>query len=87
MLCVSYLFSLRYTNKIIILICIYLDYLDYLYKNFASTPNLQIVIYIILSQLKNGKSPIIEVLLTTFHGQGKKLLGFWAFFVALQWVL
>ena len=30
---------------------------------------------------------IIEVLLTTFHRQEKKLLGFWVFFVVLQWVL
>ena len=62
-----------------------LSYL-YVYKNFASVPNLQIVIYIILFQFKNGKTSIIEVLLTTFHRQEKKLLGFWVFFVVLQWV-
>ena len=35
----------------------------------------------------NGKSSIIEVLLTIFHKQEKKLLGFWAFFVVPQGVL
>ena len=29
------------------------------FKNFASAPYLQIVIYIILCQLKNGKSSVI----------------------------
>ena len=32
------------------------------------------------------KSSINEGLLTTFHRQEQKLLGFWVFFVVLQWV-
>ena len=66
---------------------------NYYYLYFASVPklylkaNLQIVIYIIFCGFKNGKSSIIEVLLTTVHRQGKKLLDFWVFFMVLQWVL
>ena len=37
--------------------------------------------------VKVPESVINEVLLTTFHRQGQKLLGFWVFFVVLQWVL
>ena len=47
--------------------------------------NLHYTLY--FAGLKNCKSSIIEVLLTTFHRQEKKLLGFWVFFVVLQWVL
>ena len=32
------------------------------------------------------ESSINEVLLTTFHRQEQKSLGFWVFFVVLQWV-
>ena len=59
----------------------------YLYINFASVPNL----YFILDGLKNihkvPKSSIHDVLLTTFHKQEQRSLGFWVFFVVLQWVL
>ena len=37
--------------------------------------------------MKVPKSSINEVLLTTFHRQEQKLLGFGVFFVVLQWVL
>ena len=44
-----------------------------------------------LTGLKNihkvPKSSINEVLLTTVHKQEQKSLGFWVFFVVLQWVL
>ena len=44
-----------------------------------------------LTGLKNihkvPKRSINEVLLTTFHKQEQKSLGFWVFFVVLQWVL
>ena len=36
---------------------------------------------------KVPKSSFNEVLLTTFHKQEQKSLGFWVFFVVLQWVL
>ena len=37
--------------------------------------------------VKVRKSFIIEVLLTTFHRQGQKLLGFWVFFMVLKLML
>ena len=58
----------------------------YIYKILQVCLILQIVIYIRLCQLKSGKSSIIEELLATFHRQEEKLLGFWVFFVVLQWV-
>ena len=44
-----------------------------------------------LTGLKNihkvPESSINEVLLATFHKQEQKSLGFWVFFVVLQWVI
>ena len=89
MLCVLSLFiySLYYLQKlfpltsknIIILI---------LYINFVSAHKL----YFILDGFEKytqrvPKSSINEVLLATFHKQEQKSMGFWVFFVVLQWML
>ena len=88
----SFTYSLYYLQKLILLTSKIIIILI-LYINFASAPNLQIVRYNLRYNLcltglfKVPKSSIIEVLLTTFHRQEQKSLGFWVFFVVLQWVL
>ena len=75
------------TSKIFIILILYI--------HFASAPNLQMVMYNLLYNLslmglkniKVPKSSINKGLLTNFHRQEQKSLGFWVFFVVLQWVL
>ena len=81
-----FIYSLHYlqklfplTSKNIILLILYI--------NFASVPNLYFILDGFEKYKKVPKSSINEGLLTTFHRQEQKLLGFWVFFVVLQWVL
>ena len=86
MLCAFvYLFSLRYTKSDTSYNYTYTIIILYLYINFSSAPKL----YFILNGFKkytlySGKSSINEVLLTIFHRQEKKLLGFWVFLCYLS---
>ena len=83
MLFFVYLFSLQYTKSDTSYNYTYTIIILYLYINFVSVPNL----YFILDRFeKYTQSSINKVLLTTFHKQEQKLLGFWVFFVVLLWV-
>ena len=81
------LFTLCYTKSDTSYNYIYTIIILNLYINFASAPKL----YFIFDRFEKytqrvPKSSINEVLLATFHKQEQKLLDFWVFFVALQWV-
>ena len=91
MLFFVYLFSLRYTKGDTSYNYTYTIIILYLYHTYTKILQVCLIYTLYLTGLKNihkvPKSSFNEVLLTTFHKQEQKPLGFWVFFVVLQWVL
>ena len=79
-----------YKKLYFIQLCLIILTLLYLYYTYIKILQVCLIYTLYFTGLKNihkvPKSSINKVLLTTFHKQEQKSLGFWVFFVVLQWV-